>query len=160
MIKWSWLSIVDSRVKKASMSLGVLTSKVLDSNLTWECFSFLDFFISNSSSTSIFSGSGAAPSAGLASSFFFSSFFLGTLVSSNHYSTKLHYSKVTRPSSVYLILKETLKVYYFGFWGLVTKYPICFLKPLTAGSYSIKISMAYLRANLTVLLVGTLAPAS
>ena len=159
MISLSWLSIVDSVEKKASRSLAVKASKVLLSYLTWEYFSFLVFFISNYYySGSIFSPSPAA----LAGSFFYSffSFFLGTLVSSNHSSTREHSSKTTRPSSVYFILNDTPKVSSLGFWGLVTKYPICLLKPLTAGSYSISISIAYFLANLTVLLVGILAPAS
>jgi len=71
----------------------------------------------------------------------------------------LHSSKVTNPSSVNLILNETPKVYYLGVCGLVTKYPICLLNPLTLGSYYIKISIASFLANLTVLLEGTFAPA-
>lgn len=134
------------------------------SNLIWVYFSFFVFFISNySSSASIFSpyltSSGLAGSA-FFSSFFSSFFFLGIFVSSNHYSTKEHSSKVTSPSSLNLILKDTPKVSSLGFWGFVTKYPMCFLNPVTAGSYSIKISMASLRVNFTVLLVGTLDPAS
>ena len=45
MISLSWLSIVDSIVKKASISLGVKRSNVLLSYLIAEYFYFLVFFI-------------------------------------------------------------------------------------------------------------------
>lgn len=45
MISLSWLSIVDSMVKKVSSSLGVKLSKVLLSYFMAECFSFFVFLI-------------------------------------------------------------------------------------------------------------------
>lgn len=153
----SWLTIVDSIVKKVSISLLVKTSKVLLSCLMEVYFSFLVFLISNYYSSSIFSGSPYFFYS-FFSSFLVVSFFFGTLVYSNHSSTNEHSSKVIKPSSLNLILNVTPKVSSFGCWGLVTKYPICLLKPFTKGSYSIKISIASLRVNLIVLLVGTLAP--
>jgi hypothetical protein len=46
--------MVDSKVKKVSISLEVKASKVLLSNFTWVYFYFFVFLMSNSSSTSIF----------------------------------------------------------------------------------------------------------
>lgn len=60
MMSLSWLSIVDSIVKKVSSSLGVKLSNVLLSYLMAECLSFFVFLISNSYSYIFY---GATPAA-------------------------------------------------------------------------------------------------
>ncbi len=94
------------------MSLLLKLSKVFESNLMAEYFSFFVFLISNSSYYIFYPSTLVSPSFFAYS--FFTSFFLGILVSSNHSSTNWHSSNTTRPSSVYLILKVTPKTSLFG----------------------------------------------
>lgn len=119
-INLSLLSIQLSIVKYFWSSCSVLKLNYWASNFIGLEVYFFVFLISTYSTI----GSGLASVAAFCPYFFyyfyFFSYFLlgldfGTLISSVHYSTRLHSSKVIKPFSVYLILKLTPKVSCCGF---------------------------------------------